>query len=180
MNFTLSILAALILASAVFALSRRNLIHSALLLVLTWAGVAGFYLWAGAEFVAFAQALIYIGAISMVVLFAVLLTRRTLADPLIESASRARIAAAIVVGIAVAAVLVAAVLNTPFSAVTARAPSVNVREIGVQLMGPQAAPLLIVGVILTVALIGATILAASDVVSAARPATPANPKESAR
>ena len=50
----LALIAALMLASAVLAFSLRNLIHSALLLVLTWAGVAGFYLWAGAEFVAFA------------------------------------------------------------------------------------------------------------------------------
>jgi NADH:ubiquinone oxidoreductase subunit 6 (subunit J) len=76
----LAILSALMLASAVVALSRRNLIHSALWLVITWAGIAGFYLWAGAEFIAFAQILIYVGAISMVVLFAVLLTRQNDAD----------------------------------------------------------------------------------------------------
>ena len=51
-----------------------------LLLAVSWSGVAVFYLWAGAEFVAFAQVLVYLGAISMVVLFAVLLTRRARED----------------------------------------------------------------------------------------------------
>ena len=61
-------------------MTLRNLIHSALLLIASWAGIAAFYLWAGAEFVAFAQVLVYVGAVSMVVLFAVLLTRRSRAD----------------------------------------------------------------------------------------------------
>ena len=63
------------LATAAVAVSLRNLIHTALLLVVSWAGIAGFYLWAGAEFVAFAQVLVYVGAISMVVLFAVLFAK---------------------------------------------------------------------------------------------------------
>ncbi|MFI5357087.1 MAG: NADH-quinone oxidoreductase subunit J [Opitutales bacterium] len=162
MNATLAILSALLLVSAIAAFSRRNLIHSALLLTLTWASVAGFYLWAGAEFVAFAQVLIYVGAISMVVLFAVLLTRPSPADALVEPASRRRAFGAIFVGALVAVVLVPAVLNTRFAPGTAAAPTVTVRELGQRLMGPQAAALLVVGVILTVALLGATILAATD------------------
>jgi len=72
----LFIIALLIIGSASAAMLSRNLIHSALLLVGAWAGLAAFYLWAGAEFVAFAQVLVYVGAVSMVVLFAVLLTRQ--------------------------------------------------------------------------------------------------------
>jgi len=162
MTLVLAIIAAFTLASAACAFSRRNLIHSALLLILTWAGVAGFYLWAGAEFVAFAQVLIYGGAVSMIVLFAVLLTRRSIVDPIVTPASRSRVAAAMGVGTAVVAVLVAAVLNTSFGPEPVHAPTAEVRQIGFQLMGPQAGSLLVIGVILTIALIGATILAASD------------------
>src|ERR1051326_2707120 len=78
--FSLLVIALLTLASAAVALSLRNLIHSALLLSASWAGIAAFYLWAGAEFVAFAQVLVYVGAVSMIVLFAVLLTRRSRAE----------------------------------------------------------------------------------------------------
>ncbi|MEI7799659.1 MAG: NADH-quinone oxidoreductase subunit J, partial [Opitutaceae bacterium] len=76
MTFALIIIAIIMLGSAAAAMLLRNLIHSALLLILSWASVAAFYLWAGAEFAAFAQILVYVGAISMVVLFAVLLTRQ--------------------------------------------------------------------------------------------------------
>ena len=75
--FAFLIIALLTLGSAAVEMALRNLIHSALLLIGSWAGIAAFYLWAGAEFVAFAQVLVYVGAISMVVLFAVLLTRRS-------------------------------------------------------------------------------------------------------
>ena len=75
MNLALLLLSVTAIAAAGVAFTWRNLIHAALLLIVTWAAIAGVYLWAGAEFVAFAQVLIYVGAVSMVVLFAVLLTR---------------------------------------------------------------------------------------------------------
>ncbi len=148
------------LASAALAMSLRNLIHSALLLVASWAGVAMFYLWAGAEFLAFAQGLIYIGAISMVVLFAVLLTRRSVAELAPAPDGKWRSVTAIYTGCAVAAVFFGAILFTPLNFSAGPARSFTVRELGQQLMGPQAAAVLVVGVILTVALLGGVVLAA--------------------
>ena len=162
MNAVLIIIAFTILASAAVAMSLRNLIHSALLLVANWLGVAAFYLWAGAEFVAFAQVLIYVGAVSMIVLFAMLLTRRARADAAVAPGSAGRAISALAVSGAVAGVLVFAVLQTHLPAVTPPAPSAAVRQLGAQLMGPQAAALIVVGVILTVALLGAVILAATE------------------
>ncbi len=158
----LTVIAALILASAAFAMTRRNLIHAALLLIFTWAGIGAFYLWAGAEFVAFAQILIYVGAVSMVVLFAVLLTKRTLADAPLAPASHRRALAAVVAGGLVFGLLAYAVLNTRFTLLPTNAPSLTVAQLGRELMGPHAASLLVAGVILTVSLIGATIIAATD------------------
>ncbi len=162
MTAALLFLGALMLGSAILAFTRRNLIHSALLLILTWSSVAGFYLWAGAEFIAFAQLLIYVGAVSMIVLFAVLLTRRSLEDPLAAPAPRSRRVGAVLAGGAVAGVLVATVLGTPSAPAAASAPMLTVKQIGLQLMSAHAASLLVVGVILTVALIGATVIAATD------------------
>jgi NADH:ubiquinone oxidoreductase subunit 6 (subunit J) len=156
------LIALVMLASAIVAFAQRNLIYSALLLILTWAGFAAFYLFTGAEFIAFAQLLIYVGAVSMVVLFAVLLTRRSTADPLEAPALRRHKLPAITAGLAVAVVLGLAVLNTPFPSGPAQAPQLSVRQIGHELMGGYTTSLLIAGVILTVALIGATILAAAE------------------
>jgi NADH:ubiquinone oxidoreductase subunit 6 (subunit J) len=157
-----AVIALLTLGSAAIAMSLRNLIHSALMLIASWGGIAAFYLWAGAEFVAFAQALIYVGAISMVVLFAVLLTRHSRTDLAVAPDARGRFIAGLVTGGAVLGVLFGAVLGTPIPPPQETPPTATVRELGTLLMGPHAAALLIVGVLLTVALLGAVVIAATD------------------
>jgi NADH:ubiquinone oxidoreductase subunit 6 (subunit J) len=160
-TLALLILGFVVLAAAAVAMTLRNLIHSALLLVFAWAGIAGFYLWAGAQFVAFAQILVYVGAVSMVVLFAVLLTRQSDRLPL-EPDSIVRAIGALTAAGGVAGVLLGAVLAAPFQVVSAPPASISVKQLGQALMGPHAAALLIVGIILTVALIGAVVIASVD------------------
>lgn len=159
-----AVITAVILASAAMAMTLRNLIHSALLLTVNWVGIAAFYLWAGAEFVAFAQVLVYVGAVSMIVLFAVLLTRpRVEPDAALEPATMARAAAGVIAAAVVAGVLCGAVVATDLSldAPVAPAPALTVRQVGEHLMGEHGvAALLVVGVLLTVALIGAIVVAA--------------------
>jgi NADH:ubiquinone oxidoreductase subunit 6 (subunit J) len=162
MSFPLLIIALVTLLAAAVAMTLRNLIHSALLLIASWAGVAAFYLWAGAEFVAFAQVLVYVGAVSMVVLFAVLLTRRSRADLDVAHDSIQRAFAGLLTGGAMFGMLVAVVASTPLQVATTDAPAVSVRELGKQLMASHVVSLLVVGVILTVALLGAVVLAAID------------------
>ncbi len=160
----LLLIALVILASAAIAVSLSNLVHSALLLVGSWFGVAMFYLWAGAQFLAFAQVLVYVGAISMVVLFAVLLTRPLRQDAAISPASLRRAGAGVVIGLLVGVVLIGAVMTTRLPSVGegAPAPGLSARELGLQLMGPHTAALLVLGVVLTVALLGALVIAADD------------------
>ena len=63
------------LGSAVLVVSSRQLVHAALWLVVTLGAVAGCYLVMGAEFVAWMQVLIYVGAVVVLVVFALMLTR---------------------------------------------------------------------------------------------------------
>jgi NADH:ubiquinone oxidoreductase subunit 6 (subunit J) len=156
------LIAGITLGSAAAAMLLRNLIHSALLLVGSWAGIAAFYLWAGAEFVAFAQTLVYVGAVSMIVLFAVLLTRRSRSEVALDPGSFGRGLAATMVGAVVLGVLSGAILVSDFPEHTRAPAPVTVRQLGTQLMTMHTAALLIVGVILTVALLGAVVLAAVD------------------
>jgi len=160
MNLALVILGLIILASAATALSIRNIVRSVLLLVASRFGIAAFYLWASAEFAAFAQALVYGGAVSMVVLFAVLLTRRGHVDVSVPPPPPGRLLWAIVAGGAVAGIVAAAAIRTPFESLNNEAPSLPVRRLGELLMGPQAAALLVTGVLLTAALLGAVVIAA--------------------
>src|SRR5881296_1736841 len=70
-----TILALLTLAGAIAALSLRNLVHCALALTVAFAGLAALYLQLDAQFVGFAQILVYIGAVAILIVFAILLTR---------------------------------------------------------------------------------------------------------
>lgn len=163
MTLALILIALVLLGSAAAAMLSRNLIHSALLLVGAWAGLAAFYLWAGAEFVAFAQVLVYVGAVSMVVLFAVLLTRQGATAAPVEFDSIKRMVTGLIAAGGVAGVLLGAIAGTPLAISARPVPAaISVKQLGAQLMGPHAAALLIVGVLLTVALLGAVIIAAID------------------
>jgi NADH-quinone oxidoreductase subunit J len=79
MTLPFLLLAALTAGSAIAAMSLRNLVHCALCLVATFAGLAALYLQLNAEFVGFVQVLVYIGAVAILIVFAILLTRGT--DP---------------------------------------------------------------------------------------------------
>ena len=70
------ILAALTVGAALGVAAVRNLIHSVVLLIVTFAGVAGLYITLSADFIAVVQILIYIGAIAILLIFAIVLTPR--------------------------------------------------------------------------------------------------------
>src|SRR5688572_9688447 len=69
------VLAILTAGSAVAAMSLRNLVHCGLCLIGTFVGLAALYLQLNAEFVGFAQILVYAGAVGILLVFAILLTR---------------------------------------------------------------------------------------------------------
>jgi NADH-quinone oxidoreductase subunit J len=74
------IVAAATLGAALMVVTTRNLVHAALYLVLALFGVAVFYVLLNAGFLAVAQVVIYIGAIAILMIFAIMLTRRVVTD----------------------------------------------------------------------------------------------------
>lgn len=70
------ILAAITLTSAIAVVTLRNLFHAALALMVSFLGVAGVYVLLEAGFLGMAQLLVYIGAISILIIFAIMMTRR--------------------------------------------------------------------------------------------------------
>jgi NADH-quinone oxidoreductase subunit J len=72
--------AAVTLGAAVMVVSSRKLLHAALWLILTLAGVAVFFVLLNASFLAVVQVVVYIGAIAILIIFAVMLTRRVMQD----------------------------------------------------------------------------------------------------
>ena len=79
-QFIFIVLAAFTLGAAVMVVTSRNLVHSALWLIVTLFGVACFFVVLNAGFLAIAQVVIYIGAISILLIFAIMLTRRVAQD----------------------------------------------------------------------------------------------------
>jgi len=67
------LLSLVILGSAVLAITRRNAVHSTIWLIVTLIGVAGLYLHQQAEFLAAVQVLVYIGGITVLFLFVIML-----------------------------------------------------------------------------------------------------------
>ena len=69
MTVSFTIIALLTIASAVAAMTLRSLVHCALALTVTLSGLAAFYLQLDAQFVGFAQILVYIGAVAILIVF---------------------------------------------------------------------------------------------------------------
>jgi len=159
MTLPFAIIAALTIASAVAAMTLRNLVHCALSLTLTFAGLAAFYLQLDAQFVGFAQILVYIGAVAILIVFAVLLTRGS--EPLLRSIFSSGWAVGLAIAVVVFGVLSRMILSSRLAEPREipPTPEATVLQIGDQLMSRYVLPLEVVGVLLTAALIGAVIIA---------------------
>ena len=161
MSLSFTLIALVTIASAVAAMSLRNLVHCALALTLTFAGLAAAYLQLGAQFVGLAQVLVYIGAVAILIVFAILLTRG--GEPAQDSVFSSSWICGLGVTVAVLGLLVWAVNHSMFMRPEIPpAPQVTVKQIGEALMTKYVLPLEVIGLLLTAALIGAVIIAMQD------------------
>ena len=94
-------------AAALLAVTTRHLVHAALWLVVSLLGLAGCYLVLGAELVALIQVLVYVGAVVVLVLFALMLTRAPIGPSSAHTTSRLHRVLAAVLGAGVAGLLLA-------------------------------------------------------------------------
>jgi NADH-quinone oxidoreductase subunit J len=158
MSFVFYILAALTVAGGLAAILLKNTVHCALALTVAFAGLALLFLELDAQFAGFAQILVYIGAVAILVVFAILLTKGS------ETPTGGVFSKLWPVGLMIAAAVFAvlgwAVLQTaPMLPKAAPAPVVTVQQIGQALVGRYVLPLEIIAVLLTAAMIGAVIIA---------------------
>ena len=158
MTIVFWILAALTVAGGLAAVTLRNTVHCALAVTVAFAGLALLFLQLDAQFAGFAQILVYIGAVAILVVFAILLTRGS------ETAESGVFSRTWLAGLAIAsavfAVLGWAVIRS-VDAVPQQAavPAVTVKDIGNALMSRYVLPLEIVALLLTAAMVGAVIVA---------------------
>jgi NADH-quinone oxidoreductase subunit J len=141
------------LSGALAAACLRKLIHAALCLVIAFLGLAAFYFFLGAEFVGLVEVFVYVGAVAVLIVFTILLTRREEEDAPGFSWGGVMVAVVVFAGLAWA------ILKTP--SLSAAAPvleALTVKRIGEVLMTGYVWPLQCIGLLLTAALIGALVL----------------------
>ena len=148
------ILAAITVGSALGTAAVRNLIHAVVLLVISFTGIAGLFITLSADFLAVAQVLIYVGAISILMLFAVMLTPR--ADRGNQEGFLRLPAVLLTILVAVTLVFVA--LDTEWNISDREGFEDTATDIGEALLDKFVLPFEIASVLLLVAMLGAIVL----------------------
>ncbi|MEO8541392.1 MAG: NADH-quinone oxidoreductase subunit J [bacterium] len=157
-----------IFASAIVVLSAgvvfsRSVLHSAIFLIGSLAGVGAMYIFLTAEFLALVQFLIYGGAVTVLILLALMLTR---SDPggKPQSLNGPQMPFALLVSGAFMAVLIGVAVGTDWrpSGVPDRPTNIPIELISQRLFSDFGAPFVIASALLLVALIGAIILARQE------------------
>lgn len=150
---------AITLGAAFMVVTRRNVFHAALFLILSFFGVAGLYVLLEAPFLAAVQMFIYVGGISILIIFAIMLTRN-LMEPDTPMATRQWWAAALV-AVALCAVLGGTVLNHTWDVSPDPVPAHTITILGTTLVDPQGMvlPFEVASILLLVALVGAVTIA---------------------
>ena len=147
------VIAIITLSGALAAATLRKLIHAALCLVIAFVGVAAYFFLLGAEFVGLVQVFVYVGAVAVLIVFTILLTRREV------NGTRGINWSGAIVALAVFGGLLWTILKTKSLAIPApQIELLTVKRIGEVLMTDFVWPLQCVGLVLTAALIGALVL----------------------
>ena len=134
----------------------RNIIHSAVAMMICFGSLAGMYALLGAPIVAAAQVLIYLGAISVLILFAIMLTQA--GDANLPAPFHRQLPVAVVVTLAMAGLIGWAIVGTEWAAV-GPVVGASVEAIARALFTVYALPFEIISLLLLVAIIGAIYLA---------------------
>ena len=151
------ILSLVTLGAALAVVTSKNLFHSALFLILSFVGVASLYVLLEAPFLAAVQVLVYVGAIAILIVFAIMLTRRLMAKDLVQRNAQWGWSALGAVLLFVALGLVLFQVNWPV--VEAAVPKETISILGQDLMGRYLVPFEVASVLLLVALVGSIIIA---------------------
>lgn len=161
-NIAFYVIAAIMVVSAIRVVSTRNIMHAALWLVLVLAGVAAQYILVAAEFVAITQVLVYLGAIIVLFLFGIMLTRAQNTDPEDTDHRRPVKIGAGIVGVALLGLLSYSLVDgfrdTEFGDIVVQ----RTAEVSDSIFSTYLLPFEVLSVLLLAALIGAIVLARRD------------------
>ena len=150
------VLAAMAILAAIGVVTVPNVVHAGLFLILSLLGVAGFYILLSNEFLALVQVLVYAGAVSIILLFGLMLTRGRENLPVVAAGGQWPIG--LVAGIALAVVLSTAIIDSEWPRDAGEVTLVNLETLAGALFRDWLLPFELIGVILLVALVGAIVI----------------------
>lgn len=151
------ILAAVILGFALAMVLSRNLVHSAIFMVVTFIGVAGIYLTLSADFLAIMQVLVYVGAISVLLVFGVMLTRR--GDIGMSNLFNKYKWTGALVAMVLFGILGRLIMQSSWSLSSTTVPATTIGPIADLMMSTYVVPFEVAALLLLAAMVGAIILA---------------------
>jgi NAD(P)H-quinone oxidoreductase subunit 6 len=155
------LIALITVVSAGMVAFSRNIIYSAFSLLGTFMGVAGIYVFLGADFVAAVQVLIYVGGILVLILFAVMLTHR-ITDVQVTNRAAGRIPALIIVG-ALVYLLIETIRVTPWVKAKELLYVATTAKIGDLFLYSYLLPFELASLVLLAAMIGAVVLSRKEI-----------------
>lgn len=169
MEIAFWILSAITVIGAVMAITLRNLVHCVLSLILFFLGIAGHYLLLRADFLGAVQILIYIGAVAVLMLFAIMLTRHVTGDEGPREVLGGKWWMGMGTAVIIAGLLWAIIRKDQLAQVlpteAGNAPYAKlVADIGKALVADWIVPFEAMAVLLTAALIGAVVIALEEVI----------------
>lgn len=159
-NIFFGLIAAVMIVAAFRVVTTDNIVHAALWLVIVLAGVAAQFILLGAEFVAVTQVLVYIGAVVVLFLFGVMLTRASMGED--ESVAKEKRSMAAFVGVLLFAVMALALVDTWGDDRIVIDQPQRVAEVSDSIFSQYIVPFEAVSVLLLAALIGAIVVARKD------------------
>ena len=159
-NVACGVMALAMVAAALRMVTTRNVVHAALYLVVVLAGVAGMFILLGAEFVGVTQVLVYIGAIVVLFLFGIMLTKGSFGED--DGVTGERRLVAGLVGLLVFGVMAAALVESFEDAELSRSGPSTTAELADSIFSDYIVPFEAVSVLLLAALIGAIVVARRD------------------
>lgn len=155
------LIAIITVGSAAVVAFSRNIIYSAFSLLGTFAGVAGLYVFLGADFVAAVQVLIYVGGILVLILFAVMLTHR-ITDVEITNRAAGRLPGLLVVAVFLV-LLIQTIRETPWIKVKEVVHQPTTARIGDLFLENYLLPFELASLVLLAAMIGAVVLSRKEI-----------------
>lgn len=140
--------------AAIRLVTAKNVVHAALYLVVSLLVVGGVYLLLGAEFIAWVQILIYVGAIVVLLLFGLMLTRAPIGREALDNQQRG-LAAIVAIGVLVGLIFL---VQDAFGGAEIELRPTRIGEAGLSLFTDFVLPFEVVSFVLLAALIGAVAL----------------------